>query len=75
MAVTRSHMSVPPFDSLRTSCKCIAYGTVTCSFGNRCSESLTDHAVTTYDDADQALTALLTDIARFDPDLASVVRA
>ena len=41
----------------------------------RCSESVTDDAVTSYPDADQPLTALLTDIARIDPDLASIVRA
>ncbi len=47
----------------------------TCGLQNRCPESGTDDPATTYDEADQALTALLTDIARIEPDLASVVRA
>ena len=42
---------------------------------SRCTQSASDDAATTYDYADSTLTALLTDIARIDPELASVVRA
>ena len=42
-------------------------------FAIRPRESASDGATTSYDDADPALTALLTDIARIDPDLAGLV--
>ena len=42
---------------------------------SRCPLSASDAPATAYDNADLKLTALLTDIARIDPDLASVVEA
>ena len=44
-------------------------------FQDRRLDSANDAITTTYDNPDPELTALLTDIGRIDPDLASVMRA
>ncbi len=41
----------------------------------RSDRTVTSEHTTTYDNSDPALTALLTDIARIDPNLAAIVRS